>query len=141
MKQKTTKLLCLLLSAVMLLSLAACKKGGGKSSGDSNLIKLDDYDLLYKSACIMTDYTGVDALVMTLDFTNNGKENASYLWTVFETATQNGTELENWRKPLSIPILRPWMRWVTASGMKWSRGRRLRFALPLRWQTLRMRLR
>ena len=122
MKQKTTKLLCLLLSAVMLLSLAACKKGGGKSSGDSNLIKLDDYDLLYKSACIMTDYTGVDALVMTLDFTNNGKENASYLWTVFETATQNGTEL-------------------TASGMKWSRGRRLRFALPLRWQTLRMRLR
>ena len=94
MKQKTTKLLCLLLSAVMLLSLAACKKGGGKSSGDSNLIKLDDYDLLYKSACIMTDYTGVDALVMTLDFTNNGKENASYLWTVFETATQNGTELE-----------------------------------------------
>ena len=94
MKQKITKLLCLLLSAVMLLSLAACKKGGGKSSGDSNLIKLDDYDLLYKSACIMTDYTGVDALVMTLDFTNNGKENASYLWTVFETATQNGTELE-----------------------------------------------
>ena len=133
MKQKTTKLLCLLLSAVMLLSLAACKKGGGKSSGDSNLIKLDDYDLLYKSACIMTDYTGVDALVMTLDFTNNGKENASYLWTVFETATQNGTELEK-----TIVYTDPE---TTASGMKWSRGRRLRFALPLRWQTLRMRLR
>ena len=59
MKQTKTKLLCLLIAALMLLSLAAC----GKETA-------------------------------TLDFTNNGKENASYLWSVDETVMQNGVELE-----------------------------------------------
>ena len=91
MKHTKTKLLCLLLAAVMLLSLTACGKDKAK---DSNLIKLGDCELLYKSACIMEDSDGNDAIVLTLDFTNNGKENASYLWSVDETLMQNGTELE-----------------------------------------------
>ena len=92
MKQTKTKLLCLLLAAVMLLSsLTACGKDKAK---DSNLIKLGDYELLYKGACIMEDSDGNDAIVLTLDFTNNGKENASYLWSVDETLMQNGVELE-----------------------------------------------
>ena len=92
MKQTKTKLLCLLLAALMLLSsLTACGKDKAK---DSNLIKLGDYELLYKGACIMEDSDGNDAIVLTLDFTNNGKENASYLWSVNETVMQNGTELE-----------------------------------------------
>ena len=92
MKQTKTKLLCLLLAVLMLLSsLTACGKDKAK---DSNLIKLGDYELLYKGACIMEDSDGNDAIVLTLDFTNNGKENASYLWSVNETLMQNGTELE-----------------------------------------------
>ena len=92
MKQTKTKLLCLLLAALMLLSsLTACGKDKAK---DSNQIKLGDYELLYKGACIMEDSDGNDAIVLTLDFTNNGKENASYLWSVNETLMQNGTELE-----------------------------------------------
>lgn len=91
MKQVKKRLLCLLLIGVMAFSLAACGKDTG---GDPNLIKLNDYELLYKGACIMEDYDGSDALVLTLDFTNNGKESASYLWSVIETATQNDTELE-----------------------------------------------
>mgnify|MGYP001090247183 CR=1 FL=1 len=92
MKQTKTKLLCLLLAALMLLSsLTACGKDKAK---DSNLIKLGDYELLYKGACIMEDSDGNDAIVLTLDFTNNGKENASYLWSVDETLMQNGVELE-----------------------------------------------
>ena len=92
MKQTKTKLLCLLLAMPMLLSsLTACGKDKAK---DSNLIKLGDYELLYKGACIMEDSDGNDAIVLTLDFTNNGKENASYLWSVNETVMQNGTELE-----------------------------------------------
>ena len=83
MKQTKTKLLCLLLAALMLLScLTACGKDKAK---DSNLIKLGDYELLYKGACIMEDSDGNDAIVLTLDFTNNGKENASYLWSVDES--------------------------------------------------------
>ena len=92
MKQTKTKLLCLLLATLMLLSsLTACGKDKEK---DSNLIKLGDYELLYKGACIMEDSDGNDAIVLTLDFTNNGKENASYLWSVDETLMQNGVELE-----------------------------------------------
>ncbi len=91
MKQTKTKLLCLLLAALMLLSsLTACGKDKAK---DSNLIKLGDCELLYKGACIMEDSDGNDAIVLTLDFTNNGKDNASYLWSVDETVMQNGVEL------------------------------------------------
>ena len=93
MKRNQNRLWCLFLSAVMLFSLASCGKDGGKSSGDPNLIKLDDYELLYKSACIMENSDGKDALVLTLDFTNTGEESSSYLWNVLESATQNGTEL------------------------------------------------
>lgn len=91
MKQTKTKLLCLLLAVLMLFSLTAC---GKDKTADSNLIKLGDYELLYKGACIMEDSDGNDAIVLTLDFTNNGKENASYLWSVDETLMQNGVELE-----------------------------------------------
>lgn len=68
--------------------------GKDKEGKDSNLIKLGDYELLYKGACIMEDSDGNDAIVLTLDFTNNSKENASYLWSVDETVMQNGVELE-----------------------------------------------
>ena len=92
MKQTKTRLLCLLFAVLMLLgSLTAC---GKEKEKDSNLISLGDYELLYKGACIMEDSDGNDAIVLTLDFTNNGKENASYLWSVNETLMQNGTELE-----------------------------------------------
>ena len=91
MKQTKAKLLCLLLAVLMLFSLTAC---GKEKTADSNLIKLGDYELLYKGACIMEDSDGNDAIVLTLDFTNNGKENASYLWSVDETLMQNGVELE-----------------------------------------------
>ncbi|MEI3240029.1 MAG: DUF5067 domain-containing protein [Lachnospiraceae bacterium] len=91
MKQTKTKLLCLLFAVLMLLSLTAC---GKDKETDPGVIKLGDYELLYKGACIMEDANGKDAIVMTLDFTNNSKENASYLWTVDETVIQNGVELE-----------------------------------------------
>ena len=87
MKQTQTKLLSLLLAVLMLFSLTACGKG---KTADANLIKLGDYELRYKDACIMEDSDGNDAIVLTLDFTNNGKENASYLWIVNETIMKNG---------------------------------------------------
>ena len=91
MKRTKTKLLCLLLAVLMLFSLTAC---GKEKTADSNLIKLGDYELLYKGACIMEDTDGNDAIVLTLDFTNNRKENASYLWSISETVMQNGAALE-----------------------------------------------
>ena len=49
MKQTKTKLLYLLLAALMLLSLTACgknKESTDKEPADSNLLKLGDYELL-----------------------------------------------------------------------------------------------
>ncbi len=92
MKKITKRLFSLLLAGAMIFSLTACSKG--KSGGSSDVIKLDNFEILYKSACIMTDYLGDDAVVLTLDFTNKGNENASYLWTIYETAMQNGIDLE-----------------------------------------------
>ena len=94
MKQTKTKLLCLLLAALMLLSLTACGKDKEDKNEDSDVIKLGDYTLVYKGACIMEDVDGNDALVLTLDFTNKSKEAAEYLWSVSESAKQDGEELE-----------------------------------------------
>ena len=41
----------------------------------------------------MKDYDGNDALVLTLDYTNNTDETDCYLLSIVESATQNGTEL------------------------------------------------
>ena len=90
---KRKKLLCMLLAAVMLLSLAACGKGAEENK-DPNLLKVGEFELLYKDACIMKDYEGNDALVLTLDFTNNSEETTDYFWAIYETAMHNGTELE-----------------------------------------------
>lgn len=43
----------------------------------------------------MEDFDGADALVLTLDFTNNSKEMSTYFWSVYGTAMQNDTELES----------------------------------------------
>ena len=93
MKQTKTRVLCLLLAALLLVSLTACGEKTSESE-DNNLIKLGDYTLLYKGAYITEDYAGSDALVLTLDYTNNGKEATSYLWSILETVMQNGTQLE-----------------------------------------------
>ena len=92
MKNKKRTILCLLLTALMLILLTAC--GKEKKAEDSNLFDLGDNKVLYKSACIMEDFEGNDAVVLTLDFTNNGKDSTSYLWSVSETLIQNGKDLE-----------------------------------------------
>lgn len=89
--KKMKKQLCWLLAALLLLSLAAC---GKEENADPNHFKLGDYEVVFKSACIMEDTDGKDALVLTLDYINNSKEAASFLWTVSESATQKGTALE-----------------------------------------------
>lgn len=90
---KRTKLLCILLLALMLLSLAACGKGDVETK-DPNLLQVGDFELLYKNACIMEDREGNDALVVTLDFTNNSEETVDFFWAIYETAMHNGEELE-----------------------------------------------
>lgn len=90
MKHTKLRILSALLAVLMLLGLAACGKA---EPSDPNRIQIGPYELFYKGAKIMTDYDGNDAIVVTMDFTNNSKENTSYLWSFIETATQNDAEL------------------------------------------------
>ena len=90
---KYTRLLSAILATLMLLSLTACGKGEEEPE-NPNLLTVGDFELLYKSASIMKDCDGNDALVLTLDFTNNSEETTDYFWSIYETAIQNDTELE-----------------------------------------------
>lgn len=90
---KRTRWLSAILAALMLFSLAACGKGDDEAK-DPNLLQIGDYTLLYKDACIMEDYAGEDAIVLTLDFTNNTQRNAAYIGSIVEFPMQNEQELE-----------------------------------------------
>ena len=95
---KRTKLLCVFLAVMLLLALTACGKDKTADSDlheteDSNLLEIGEYELHYKGASIMEDSDGNDALILTLDFTNNSKDASSYVWSISETVMQNGTEL------------------------------------------------
>lgn len=91
MKKNVTRLLSVLLSAVMLLGLCAC---GGKEDSQKTHSKFGKYEVDYMGASLMETESGIDALVMTYSFTNNSDSAASYGWTVFEKAIQDGAELE-----------------------------------------------
>ena len=90
MKKRKTRLLCLLLTLAMALTLCAC--GGDKASSDPNHIVLEDCTLDYKGAVLTQDSVGNDTIVITLSYTNTGKSSASFLWTVVEKGFQNGVE-------------------------------------------------
>lgn len=96
MKNKANKFLCLLLAVMMVLGLTACGKDKQSSdqSSDPNHIVIDEYELQYKNASIMTDDEGNDAVVLTLDYTNNSKEDAAFWVTVYEKAMQDGVQLD-----------------------------------------------
>lgn len=93
MKKNAARLFCLLLGLLIMFSLTAC--GKDKETSNPNYIVIGDYELQYKSACIMKDSDGKDALVLTLNFTNNSMESADYMWSIYEKAMQDGIELEN----------------------------------------------
>ena len=105
MKQSKMRILCLLLTAVMLLSLTAC--GKDKKEENSNVMKFDDCELVYKSACIMDDFDGNDALVVTLDFTNTSSQ-MSRISGLFPKRPYRMAK--NWRSPRSMSARIPSIR-------------------------------
>lgn len=86
------KFIAIILTAIMVFSLAAC--GGAGKDDDPNLIKIGDYQAVYKGSEIVKDYDGNDALVSTFDYTNNSKEDQSFEWSIYYTLTQGDTRLE-----------------------------------------------
>ncbi|MFR4550889.1 MAG: DUF5067 domain-containing protein [Clostridiaceae bacterium] len=96
MKQKQLRWLglILILAGAMSLGLTACEKKESETPSDPGHIVLDDYEIQYKGVTVMPDVDGQSALVLTLDFTNNGKEATSYLWAVSEKVFLDGIGLD-----------------------------------------------
>ena len=86
------KLTAIILTVIMMFSFAACS-GAGKDD-DPNLIKIGDYQAVYKGSEIVKNSDGNDALVATYDYTNNSKEAQSFEWSMYYTVTQGDKELE-----------------------------------------------
>ena len=86
--------LILILAGAMSLGLTACEKKESETPSDPGHIVLDDYEIQYKGFTVMPDVDGQSALVLTLDFTNNGKEATSYLWAVSEKVFLDGIGLD-----------------------------------------------
>ena len=84
------RMLALALALIMVLGLAAC----GKDKGDPNEIVIGDYTAYYTHSEFVTDFDGDDAIAIYFDFTNNSDEDASFLWSMYYTLTQNGAEME-----------------------------------------------
>ena len=89
------KLLSVFVATFMVFSFAACgKENPASEKPESVEFDLGNYKIVYKDACIMEDYDGNDALVMTLDYTNNSGSSDSYLWSISENVMQNDVSLE-----------------------------------------------
>lgn len=56
---------------------------------------LGNYYIEIESARIGKDYDGNPTIFVTYNFTNNGSENASFLWSVSDIAFQDGVQLES----------------------------------------------
>ena len=86
--------LYLLLAGGILLEVSACTQKEPVTPSASDHIILEDYEIRYKGFTVMQDINENPALVINLDFTNNGKEATSYLWAVSEKAFQDGIGLD-----------------------------------------------
>lgn len=76
--------LYLLLAGGILLEVSACTQKEPVAPSAPDHIILEDYEIRYKGFTVMQDINENPALVINLDFTNNGKEATSYLWAVSE---------------------------------------------------------
>ena len=85
-----TKLLSVLLALLVIFSLTAC----GGNGGSDNIIEIGDYKAEYKSSKVVKDSEDNDAIAITFDYTNNSKQDQSFLWAFTINLKQGEDPLE-----------------------------------------------
>lgn len=85
------KVLSLALVILMVLALTAC---GGESNGSDNIVKIGDYEAVYKGSKIVKDSDGNDAIAITYDYTNNSSTAQSFNWAFYIDIKQGEKVLE-----------------------------------------------
>ena len=109
------KLICIVIAALMLLSLTACGSGGTDNktaekpgettAGSQETEKIDmkqqeqegdlgDYHVKFVDFTPAKDYEGKDVIVVNWEFTNNSEDTTSADVAVYIKAFQNGVELD-----------------------------------------------
>ncbi len=91
------KILSVFLAMIMVLSVVAC---GSKDtdpnetgSDQAETIILGKHTAVFKGYTLTKDDEGNDAMVLTYDYTNGGKDEQSFAWAFLFVATQAGEEL------------------------------------------------
>lgn len=96
MQIKMKRSLAAILMLVIALSLAACGGKDKNSDGGSDkaeTIILGNYTAVFKGYTLTKDDEGNDAIVLTYDYTNGGKDEQSFAWAFLFEATQAGVTL------------------------------------------------
>ena len=86
------KALSLVLVAIMVFAFTAC--GGGESKESDNVIKIGDYQAVYKESKLVKDSDGNDAIAITYDYTNNSEQAQSFNWAFYIDIKQGEKVLE-----------------------------------------------
>jgi hypothetical protein len=111
------KITSLLIAFTLVISLSACggdsngsgndtdnptssAQAGGNPKGDESQASSDsgslgDYAVTIKDAKLVKNWEDEDALLITLDFTNNGEKGTMYMTSISTKAFQDGIELES----------------------------------------------
>lgn len=90
------KVIALLLTFMMIFSLAACGEKNPAASDDgeqTETITLGKHTAVFKGYTLTKDDDGNDAMVLTYDYTNGSKDEQSFAWAFLYGATQAGEEL------------------------------------------------
>lgn len=96
MKIKMKRSLAAILALVIIFSLAACGEKVKESNEDDDkaeTIVLGKCTAVFKGYTLTKDDEGNDAMVLTYDYTNGGKDEQSFAWAFLFVATQAGEEL------------------------------------------------
>ena len=91
---KFKRAISILMSLILIFSLAACTKGAKKDKADPNVMDIGEYRVEYLGSQIVSDKYVSDVIAVNLKYTNNGKEAKSFESVVYYKLTQGDSELE-----------------------------------------------
>ncbi len=88
------RVLVLLLTVITAFAFAGCTEAEPEAAAPSDKGTLGNYEIAIKDCEMVKDYDGSDTIAVSIDFTNNSDDAASFDTVMMYDAFQDGMELE-----------------------------------------------